>query len=120
MWDQLREKATWQPRGTCSIRRCVVHPARKPSHKERPEMKRSCQIGLLALAASTLAAFGGSENMGPATAPPLTVVAPAPQENAFGANFGTAFRAPETATPVTLADGDIVPLWLTTNPTAIG
>lgn len=83
-------------------------------------MKRICQIGLLALAASTLAACGGSENMGPATAPPLTVVALAPQEYAFGANFGTAFRAFQTATPVTLADRDIVPLWLPTNPTAIG
>jgi len=83
-------------------------------------MKRICQIGLLALAASTLAACGGSKNMGTATAPPLSVVAPALQENVFGANFGTAFTAPQTATPVTPADGDIVPLWLTTNPTAIG
>ena len=83
-------------------------------------MKRICQIGVLALAASTLVACGGSENMGPATAPPLTVVAPASRENAFAGNFGTAFMAPHTSTPVTLADRDIVPLWLTTNPTAIG
>ena len=83
-------------------------------------MKRICQIGLLALAASTLAACGGSKNIGTATAPPVTFVAPAPQENAFGANFGTAFRAPQKATPVTPADGDIVGLSLTTNPTTIG
>lgn len=83
-------------------------------------MKRICQIGLLALAESTLVACGDSKNMGTATAAPLTVVAPAPQETAFGANFGTAFTAPQTATPVTPADGDIVPLSLTTNPIAIG
>ncbi len=83
-------------------------------------MKRICQIGLLALAASTLVACGGSKNMGIATAAPLTVVALATQENAFGANFGTAFRAPETATPVTNVDGNIVPLSLMTNPIAIG
>ncbi len=83
-------------------------------------MKRICQIGLLALAASTLVACGGSKNMGIVTAAPLTVVALATQENAFGANFGTAFRAPEAATPVTPVDGNIVPLSLMTNPIAIG
>ena len=83
-------------------------------------MKRIYQIGLMALAASTLAGCGDGKNMGTATAPPTTVVAPAPQENAFGAKFGTAFRSPQVATPVMPADGDIVPLPLTTNPTAIG
>jgi hypothetical protein len=83
-------------------------------------MKRISQIGFLALGASTLAACGGGKNIGTATAAPLTAVAPARQENTFGANFGTAFRAFQTATPVTLADRDIVPLWLPTNPTAIG
>jgi len=83
-------------------------------------MKRISQIGLLGLAGSALAACDGSKNMGTAAAAPLTVVAPARQQNAFGANVGTAFRAPQTATPVTPADGDIVPLSFMTNPIAIG
>jgi hypothetical protein len=120
MWDKLRHKATWQPRGTCLIRRCVVHHARKYGQKERPEMKRISQIGLLALAASTLAACDGGQNTGTAAAAPLTAEAPAREENSFGANFGTAFRAAQTATLVTPADGDVVPLSLMTNPTAIG
>lgn len=83
-------------------------------------MKRISQIGFLALGASTLTACGGGKNIGTAAAAPLTAVAPTRQENTFGANFGTAFRAPQTAMLVTPADGDVVPLSLMTNPTAIG
>jgi hypothetical protein len=83
-------------------------------------MKCISQIGFLALGASTLAACGGGKNIGTATAAPLTAVAPARQENTFGANFGTAFRAPQTAMLVTPANGDVVLLSLMTNPTAIG
>ena len=83
-------------------------------------MKRISQIGLLALAASTLAACDGGKSMGTAAAALLTAVAPSRQGNTFGANFGMAFRAPQTATRVTPADGDVGPLSLITNPTAIG
>lgn len=81
---------------------------------------RIFRAALVLLATGTLAACGGSDNNATAPAPPPVVLAPAPQENAFGANFGTAFRAAETAPPVTPADGDIVPLSLTTDPIKVG
>lgn len=80
---------------------------------------RITRAGLIALATATLAACSSNESATAPTTPPV-VVAPPPQENAFGANFGTAFRAAETAAPVTPADGDIIPLSLTTEPVKIG
>ncbi|GGE02969.1 hypothetical protein GCM10011529_06770 [Polymorphobacter glacialis] len=80
---------------------------------------RIYRIGFVLLATATLAACGDN-GAGPAAPPPAPVVVPpAPQENAFGANFGTAFRASDTATPITPADGDIIPLSLTTEPARI-
>lgn len=82
--------------------------------------KHIVRAALLLLGTGMLAACSGSDNNAGAPAPPPVVVAPTPQENAFGANFGTAFRAAETAPPVTPADGDIVPLSLTTEPVRVG
>ncbi len=81
---------------------------------------RICRLAFILLPAVGLAACGGSNDSAMAPAPPPVVVTPAPQENAFGANFGAAFRAPDTAAPVTPADGDIVPLSLTTDPAKVG
>lgn len=80
------------------------------------------RIGGVFLVAATLAGCGGDNNQAAAPPPaPPVVVAPPPQENAFGANFGTAFRAsPNAAAPATPADGDIVPLSLTTDPVNVG
>ena len=74
----------------------------------------------LVLAASALAACGGNKGGDTAVAPPVTVVTPPPQENAFGANFAAAFRASPTAEPIVPADGDIIPLSLTTDPITVG
>lgn len=78
------------------------------------------RLASILLAATALSACG-SNNSSPSapTAPPV-VVAPAPQENAFGANFATAFRASDTAAPILPVDGDIVPLSLTTEPAKVG
>lgn len=81
---------------------------------------RIFRAALVLLATGTLAACGGNDNNAAAPAPPSVVVAPTPQENAFGTNFGAAFRAAEIAPPVTPADGDIVPLSLTTDPVKVG
>jgi hypothetical protein len=81
---------------------------------------RIIRAGLIALAATTIAACSDTKETATAPAPPPIAVTPAPQENAFGANFGTAFRTSETAAPVVPADGDIVPLSLTTDPARIG
>lgn len=77
------------------------------------------RIGLVLLPMLALTACGGGDKSAVAPAPPV-VVAPAPQENAFGANFGAAFRVPDTGAPVIPADGDIIPLSLTTEPVKIG
>ena len=67
------------------------------------------------------AACGGNDD--PEPVPPPVIVPPpvpvAPQEDQFGTAFGAAFRASATAAPVTPADGNIVPLSLTTNPVAL-
>lgn len=81
---------------------------------------RICRLAIILLPAVGLAACGGGNDSAMAPAPPPVVVTPPPQENAFGANFGAAFRASETAAPVTPADGDIVPLSLTTDPAKVG
>lgn len=73
----------------------------------------------LMLVAAMLAACGGKGGE-TSVSPPVTVVTPPPQENAFGANFASAFRAPVTAEPIVPADGDIIPLSLTTDPTPVG
>lgn len=68
----------------------------------------------MALIGSTLAGCGSSIDD---DAPPM-VVQPR-QEDQFGANFGTAFRADANSEPRTPADGDIVPVSLTTEPVPI-
>ncbi len=78
------------------------------------------RAALVAVLASGLAACGGSSNNATAPPPPAVVVPPPPQEDQFGAVFGTAFRASATATPITPADGNIIPLSLTTNPVNVG
>lgn len=83
-------------------------------------MKRIiARAALVAAAASGLAGCGSSGGNAVAPPPPAVVV-PAPQEDQFGAVFGTAFRASFTATPITPADGNIIPLSLTTNPVNVG
>jgi hypothetical protein len=77
------------------------------------------RLALILLATTALSACGSSNNPTAPTAPPVVVV-PSAQENAFGANFGTAFRASNTAAPTTPVDGDIIPLSLTTNPVNVG
>ena len=78
------------------------------------------RIAAILLATTVLSACGSSNNSpSPPPLPPV-VVAPTPQENAFGANFAAAFRASDTAAPITPADSDIIPLSLTTEPVKIG
>ena len=81
---------------------------------------RTYKLCGLVLAAATLAACGGNKGGDTSVTPPVTVVTPPPQENAFGANFASAFRAPTTAEPIVPADGDIIPLSLTTEPSPVG
>ncbi len=81
--------------------------------------RRIILTGSILLATTALTACGNSNNASAPATPPV-VVAPAPQENAFGANFATAFRAADTAAPIVPADGDIIPLSLTTEPAKIG
>ncbi len=60
----------------------------------------------------------GTDSVEAPPPPPPVVVAPA--EDAFGANFGAAFRADPNSTPRTPADGDIIALTFTENPRAVG
>lgn len=85
-------------------------------------MKRFIQrAAIVAAMGSGLAACGGNSSnaIAPTTAPtpPITVTR---QEDQFGTNFGTAYRTSVTAAPITPADGDIIPLSLTTNPVNVG
>lgn len=82
----------------------------------RPAVRRAL---LVALMASGLAACGNGSGSDTPAPPPPPVVA-TPQENQFGANFATAYRAANTSAPITPADGDIIPLSLTTNPVNVG
>lgn len=84
-------------------------------------MSNSSRIFAIAILGSLAAACGGGGNDTPEQVPPPVVVPPAaPQEDQFGAAFGAAFRASTTAAPATPADGNIVPLSLTTNPVNLG
>lgn len=75
--------------------------------------RKNINLLLFAVPLSTLAACGGgADNTTPPPPPPTTVV----QEDAFGAVFGTAFRADANTTPIEPKDGDIIPLSLTTEP----
>ena len=72
---------------------------------------------MLALGAATAAC-----NSGVTTAPPTgggVVVPTARQEDQFGVQFGTAFRADNNSEPYNPADGDIVAISLTTEPVNI-
>ena len=83
-------------------------------------INHSVRAALLLAAAAALSACGGGSKTTSSAAAPAVVVAPALPENAIGASFGTAFRASETAAPVMPADGDILPLSLTTDPVKVG
>lgn len=84
-------------------------------------MRMVRRLAAVALLGSFVAACGGGGGDDPAPPPPPVVVPPAaPQEDQFGARFGMAFRASPTADPIVPADGDIVPLSVTTNPVPLG
>lgn len=78
--------------------------------------RKNLNLLLFAIPISTLAACGSGGDSGAPPPPPPVVVA---QEDTFGLVFGTAFRADANSTPIEPKDGDIVPLSLTTEPTAI-
>jgi|GEM_PF-1075078 len=80
------------------------------------------RAALLAVLCSGLAACGSSgKNNGPPTdgppAPPVVVVTR--QEDKFGVAFGTAFRVDPNGEPNPVADGDIIPISFTDEPTPI-
>lgn len=52
------------------------------------------------------------------TPPPPVVVTPN-QEDKFGANFGAAFRAALNGEPISVNDGDIIPISLTAEPEVV-
>ena len=80
-------------------------------------MKRIIERAVLVAAmGSGLAACGNSGGNASAPAPPPPPIVVQRQEDQFGANFATDFRAGSTANPATPANGDIIPLSLTTNP----
>lgn len=75
--------------------------------------RKSLNLLLLTIPVTALAACGSnSDNSAPPPPPPTTVV----QEDAFGAVFGTAFRADANGIPIEPKDGDIIPLTLTAEP----
>lgn len=82
-------------------------------------MNRIARLGLLAVAASVLAACGGGGDP-PPPAPPATPAVTVRQEDQFGTNFASAFRASTTAEPITPVDGDIIALSLTAEPVPLG
>jgi hypothetical protein len=61
----------------------------------------------------------GSDGM-KTPAPPPPPVAATPPEDAFGANFGAAFRADPNSAPRTPVDGDIIALTFTENARTVG
>jgi hypothetical protein len=61
-----------------------------------------------------------SSNKIEAPPPPPATVAPPPPEDAFGTNFGEAFRADPNSEPRTPADGDIIPLSFTEDARPVG
>lgn len=67
-----------------------------------------------------LAACDSNDDKDVAAPPPPVVVVPPPPENAFGANFGTAFRAGPNDPPRDVADGDIIALSFTENARPVG
>ena len=68
----------------------------------------------LALPLAACGGGGGSSGQDTVITPPkVTTTA---QEDKFGINFGTDFRAAMNSEPASVADGDIVPVSLTTEP----
>lgn len=82
-------------------------------------MNRPARLGLIAVAASVLAACGGGGDP-PPPAPPATPTVTVKQEDQFGGNFASAFRADPNANPITPVDGDIIALSLTAEPVPLG
>ena len=86
-------------------------------------MMRTTQLclhraALLVVLCSGLAACGGSGSDGdpPPGAPPVVT---AKQEDKFGLAFGVAFRADANSEPFPVADGDLIPISFTDEPTPI-
>ncbi len=73
------------------------------------------RLGLLSLAAVVLSACGGGGGGSVAVTP----VTPQRLEDTFGTQFGIDYRAPANSEPVKPAPGDIIPLNLTVEPTAL-
>jgi hypothetical protein len=74
-------------------------------------------LRLIGIGMAVLLLSGCSSSSTPETTT-TTVVTPR-QEDAFGTNFGASFRQTPNADPSVPAAGDITPLSLTTEPTAI-
>jgi hypothetical protein len=70
-----------------------------------------CPLGLAVAACGGGGGGGGSDKV---TSPPLVITTP--QEDKFGAAFGTAFRASPDSEPKVVNEGDIVPVSWTTEP----
>jgi hypothetical protein len=68
--------------------------------------------GPLGLALAACGGGGGGSDKAPD--PPLVITTP--QEDKFGAAFGTAFRADANSEPKQVNEGDIVPVSWTTEP----
>lgn len=65
---------------------------------------------------------GGSSNSPPPVVtapPPPTVIVSPNQEDKFGANFGAAFRAALNGEPISVNEGDIIPISLTAEPEVV-
>lgn len=77
------------------------------------------RAALLAVLCSGLAACGSSgKDQPPPDVPPPVVVVPG-QEDKFGVAFGTAFKADPNGEPKPVADGDIIPVSFTDEPSPI-
>lgn len=75
-------------------------------------------VAAVTLIGAGLAACGGGGKS--SEPPPPVVVPPAPKlEDGFGANFGIAYRNDMNTDAKDPATGDVIPLSLTTDPTAI-
>jgi hypothetical protein len=82
-------------------------------------MKRSTLVRL-ALVAAGGAALAGCGGGGGSSFSTTTATAPQPTlQQTFGIQFAVDFAAPANSQPVVPASGDIIPLSLTTQPTAL-
>lgn len=78
------------------------------------------KFGAILLGGTALSSCGGNGNGGQtAVTPQPTPTTATAQETNFGTAFGVDFRATANSEPAAVADGDIVPVNLTTEPAPI-